>query len=335
MIFTTFVAPRGDDDQWQSELLEYSWAQSGQPGELVRLVGIRPGQDLPKHALARTEPTLLWTKHPYIDDSYPGYNVPAGLLEWLNREALDATVLLLEIGSVLKAPLATEVGPGSAMAQTWEQLPSGEGPFGLPTVYDPLRAYCVNRELSLPQVQLPLMIHSSDLYTLCPRWLELMGLIRATVDTNAVPPSHPLRVALAIAAAEYDIALSATDFSDQVIAAEDGGRQFIAYTDRFEQERAAGAHLSSLRPKPKPGVRQARVVDQWYLELSSPYGLINLNVSAGAIWSLCDGERSLQDITEALAQQYQLPIDTLSADVSQAAMMLRTMGAINLERVLP
>lgn len=331
MIFTVFVSENDPDQQRKAELLEYSWLRSQQAGELVRLVPTLPQEPSPSHILAQVERSLCWTEHPYLDDKYPGYNVPAAVLEWLQREPVDATVLLLESGSVLNKAFSQEVGPGKPLAHRWENFPEGEGPFQLPESYAPLRAYCVRRDLSLPRLQLPLLIHSSDLFKICARWLEMMGIIRSCPDVSGTPPASALNVALAIALAEYTLEVEFTDLTDHVIEPENGGRQFLDYNDQYMAARACGEHLDGLLPTRKPGVRQACVQDQWYLELGSPPVLMTLNTSAAEIWKLCDGQRTLADIVRKLQAKYQIPLVDMVGDVTDAAKILRSQGAINLE----
>lgn len=206
MIITVFVTTHSAGDQWRAELLEHSWLESGQPGELVRLVACPAGAALPRHGAARVVRTLPYDPHPYIGDSFPGYNSPAALLEWLVTEPVDASLLVLDPNSVLLRPVSDEVGPGEAMGRPWDGWPAGDGPFGLAEAYAPLRAFCVNRELEPPRVGLPLLIHSDDLRRLAARWLELTALIRGSTPEDAAPSDAAPRVAYTVAAAEYRIA---------------------------------------------------------------------------------------------------------------------------------
>ena len=284
--------------------------------------------------LARVEQTRSWARHPYIEDQYAGYDLPAALMQWLLREPLDATIFLMDPQSILVGAIDHEVAPGQAMGHHWQNFPVGEGPFNLPSIYTALRAYCVKRELDLPKVQFPLLIHSKDLLKLAPRWLELVGIIRAAADTESEPPGNTVKIAFAIAAAEYQISVTPNDFLASVIEAEDGGKRFQDYCDQYDADVASGQALGLLRPIRRPGVRQARVLDQWYLELSSHGSTVSLNPSAGAIWGLCDGHRTLLDIAQELHAQYDVPIEAMAHDVTQAAKMLRLEGALDLERVI-
>lgn len=331
MILSVFVTGNSADEQWQAELLEHSWQQCGQSGELVRLVTCPADVPLPLHTLARVESTLSWTEHPYIDDTYPGYDLPAALLQWLWRERLDATILLLDAGSILRQSIHQEVAPGEAIAHQWANFPSGEGPFKLPLAYADLQAYCVNRELSLPQVQLPLLMHSSDLLKLSARWLELVGIIRHAGCASKEPPANAVRVAFAIAAAEYRVAPAPMDLAAIIIESDNGGRDFLDYCDEFETSRSTSDYLRHLRPLRRPGVRQGQVLEQIYLQLGTSLQLKTLNSSAAAIWQLSDGKRTLMDIVQTLQAIYEIPVETMAADVVQGAKLLRFEGAIYLE----
>jgi len=333
MIFSVFVTGNSASEQVQSDMLEYYWSKSGQAGELVRLIAAPPGTEKPLHALARVDVTLPWADHPYIDDVYPGYDLPASLLQWLWQEQLDATILLLDAGSIPLQGMDREVSPGKAVAHAWDNFPRGDGPFGLSSAYQNLQGYCVNRELPLEAVQLPLLIHSSDLLQLTPRWLELTGILRQTVDENAGPPGTSLKIALAIAAAEHQVTFRVEDLSGHVLAAEDGGRDFLARCEEFEAARSSGDFLAYLLPIRRPGALQGRVLDQVYLDTGSK-DLKKLNLSAAAIWDLCDGQRNLLEIARILQARYDIPLETMAADVLQGVKLMRNEGALGLESVI-
>jgi hypothetical protein len=372
MIHTVFVTGNSATEQWQAELLEHSWHQAGQPGELVRLLACPPGTSPPHHNLARVVTTSSWHNHPYLADHYAGYNLPGALLEWLLKERVDATILLLDVDSILLESINEEVAPGGAMGNAWKDMPQGDGPFGLPLEYIDLQAYCVNRALTLPQIEFPVLIHSSDLRKLAARWLELTGIIRHSVRFGAKPPCDAVKVGYAIAASEYRIqhasrklantgsdrkavcpvltyqqpiesaqghpifdarthALGSTVSS--VKPAHGAGREFISRLRRFESERESGEYLKYLRPVRRPGVREARVMDQMLLDIRVPPGALTLNPSAAAVWQLCNGQNTLGDIAQVLSKKFNVPTTTMNIDIASAAAMLRGDGAIDLERV--
>ena len=207
MIYTVFCPGAASVEMaWQSELLGYSWGRARQAGELVQLVPRKGGTTAPCHPLARVVETQSWSRHPYTADLYPPYEKAAALLEWLFVEKIEGTVLLLEPTSVFRRPLSEEVRPGGARGTAWSALPRGDGPFGLGAPFAFLSQVCVDRDLELAPIQLPVLIHSTDLRRIVARWLELMSIIRAETERTA-SGAHPDadKVAYAIAAAEARI----------------------------------------------------------------------------------------------------------------------------------
>ena len=207
MIYTVFCPGAATVEMaWQSELLGYSWGRARQPGELVQLVPRKTATVAPCHPLARVIETQSWSRHPYTADLYPPYEKAAALLEWLFVEKIEGTVLLLEPTSVFRRPISDEVRPGGARATAWPELPRGDGPFGLGAAFAFLSEFCVDRELEVAPVQLPVLIHSTDLRRIVARWLELMSIIRTETEgtaSGALPDAD--KVAYAIAAAEARI----------------------------------------------------------------------------------------------------------------------------------
>jgi len=209
-VVITTVFCNSNEPEWRAELLEYSWGRARQPGELVRLVAESPSP--PSHRHARVVPTTAWSPHPYTGDVYPPYQRAGGVLEWLFTEQPDGTILLVEPTTVFRAAVNDEVRPGGAKATArsvsdgWDGRSQGNGPFGLGPTFAFLEKYCVDRDLELDAVRLPLLIHSKDLRKIAARWLELMSLIRAEA---ARAQDRPLKdadeVAYLIAAAEAHV----------------------------------------------------------------------------------------------------------------------------------
>lgn len=231
MIVTVFCSPNNATNAWRADLLEHTWRAGEQPGALVRLAPTPPGATLPNHRHARVEPTLPWNPHPYTQDSYPGTNLPGALLEWLHREPIDATLLVLDDFSVFRSlalhepalhepglqdhttrVVVEEVAPGQAFGTPWDLHPAGAlaegeetGPFGLDPGFEPLRQIAVNHRIVLPRVTFPVVIHSRDLRKIAARWLELTTFLRIRYQAvhGRLAVAHQL--AYTIAAAEYRI----------------------------------------------------------------------------------------------------------------------------------
>jgi coenzyme PQQ biosynthesis protein PqqD len=57
-----------------------------------------------------------------------------------------------------------------------------------------------------------------------------------------------------------------------------------------------------------------------------PEGVVELSASAAAIAESIDGTRTLEGITETLAQTYDAPLETLRVDVAEFCEALRARG---------
>ena len=87
------------------------------------------------------------------------------------------------------------------------------------------------------------------------------------------------------------------------------------------------------RPRRRFGVREAVILDRMLLEIPGLADPLVLNSSAAAIWKLCDNRRSLADIADTLEQRFEIPRETLCADVEFAINQLHRDGALDLEAV--
>lgn len=371
MIYTVFSTSANPRMQWQSELLEYSWGRVEQPGELVRLVAAAPGEALPRHRLARVVETSSWWPHPYTSDPYLPYNKAASLLEWLVGESIEGTVLLLEPDCVFRGAVTTEVEPGRALATAWPELPrETEGPFGLGASYRHLDQFCVLRTLELSAVQLPLLIHSSDLRKLAARWLELTGIIRS--EMALVPPGardDADDVAYVVAAAEAHLPHDVVDLAvemgvshsespilhyrrpiesstGEVVwdkrayqawqpveperAANGSGRELLERLAEFVTLQEAGGEIAFLRLHRRKGVREGRVLDQTLLEIPGRSDTLSLNPSAAAIWQLCDGKHSLTELARALEARFEMEPGSLRDETASVIGRLEEVGALEL-----
>ncbi|MEJ8567675.1 PqqD family protein [Elongatibacter sediminis] len=374
MIITVFVSTHSAGDQWRAELLEQAWLESGQPGELLRLVAAPANAALPMHGTARVVRTLPYDPHPYLPDRFSGYKLPAALLEWLVRESVDASLLLLDLESVLLQPLDDEAEPGGAVGHRWSDWPEGEGPFGLAEDFTGLQAWCVNRTLEPPRVTFPVMIHSTDLRKMAARWLELTGLIRNLISPDSELANQAHQVAYAVAAAEYRIphrakklAAASTDrragapvldYGQPIVSARKetvwdaatyrpwtrpdataaragAGRDFLSFLEDYVTRRESGALLATRRPRRCHGVREARLPDRMVLEVPGAEELLQLNASAGAIWNLCDNQRTLADIADVLQEQFEVPGDVVCDDVERTVIELHSQGALELDKASP
>jgi hypothetical protein len=368
VIHTVFCAAATEVGQWQAELLEYSWRRTRQTGELVRLVAVGAGEPLPRHRHARVLGTLPWSPHPYTGDDFPAYNRAASVLEWLFRERIDGTVLLLDPDCILRAPVQMEMRPGQALATPWPELHlSDEEPFGLGPDFAFLHRFCVNRSLAIRPVTLPILIHSHDLRRIAVRWLELTGIIRCERQADLVANAD--LIAYAIAAAEAEVAHEVGELGMHALAGSNDapivsyrdairsgrgeivwdkrtyapwekpepararpgpGRELLLVLEEFAEQRESGSELRLLHPQRRKGVREARVLDRMLLEIPDRPGSLALNASAAAIWELCDDQRNLAEITGALEARFGASPGSLRRDVESAVDHLESVGALHL-----
>ena len=369
MIYTVFIAAADPAIQWQCDLLDYSWGKAAQPGELVRLAPAGKDDALPIQRLARVVRTHVWSPHPYTGDVFPAYNQAAALFEWLHSEPVDGTVLLLELDSVIRAPITREVAPGQALGTPWSELQqAGPGPFGLGSAFAFLEQFCVNRALIAPAVTRPVLLHTIDLRKLVARWLELMGIMRCEQGAghNA---DQTERLGFAVASAEAHLHYIPTDFAQateadsanapilcygQPVCSPDGEviwdkrhyqpwhsvtaervhgsaeRAFLNLLNSYVELYQSGGDLAFLSAHRRCGIREGKVCDQTILEIPGRADTLALNASAAAIWSLCDGRRSLAHVVSQLEQRHHLPPGHLIGDVLTITRRLTEVGALEL-----
>ncbi|KAJ8750057.1 hypothetical protein K2173_013972 [Erythroxylum novogranatense] len=104
-IFSTECTPYFD---WQTVGLVHSFHQSGQPGNLTRLLSCTD-EDLKQyrgHDLAPTHYVPSMSRHPLTGDWYPAINKPAAVVHWLNHADVDAEfIVILDADMILRAPI--------------------------------------------------------------------------------------------------------------------------------------------------------------------------------------------------------------------------------------
>lgn len=82
------------------------------------------------------------------------------------------------------------------------------------------------------------------------------------------------------------------------------------------------------RPRPLAGLVECPVQDELLLYDPRSQRAVALNVSARAIWALCDGRHSAADMAVALGECVGLPPDALAGDVDRAIAALRDAGCL-------
>ena len=84
------------------------------------------------------------------------------------------------------------------------------------------------------------------------------------------------------------------------------------------------------RPIPRPGVRDFPLGDNVLLYDSTGETAHALNVPARAVWELCDGTRTISDISHELAELVDVSLETVQPDVMAAVGQFVHLGLIDL-----
>jgi hypothetical protein len=161
---------------WQCQVLIHTWRSVGQPGEFVRLVADPDRGAVPDHVHARVVTTRAPNTHPDTGDEYPPYNRLFSLLEWLRTERPVGTVLILDPDMVFRAPVRARATRGTAVVQSWLDFAPTSAPVSVVAEATGVPA------TDLPAVTWPMLIHTSDLERILPRWIELTSAVRQAVD---------------------------------------------------------------------------------------------------------------------------------------------------------
>lgn len=106
------------------------------------------------------------------------------------------------------------------------------------------------------------------------------------------------------------------------------GRDFIAllngFVDSLPIDRSQFTKLS--QPAKRANVKEGILLDQTLLEVPEEGLNLWLNETGFAVWQLCDGDTTVEEICNVLGQQYEADADTLFNDVLATVHSLRTSG---------
>jgi len=88
--------------------------------------------------------------------------------------------------------------------------------------------------------------------------------------------------------------------------------------------------MPSSLPKPRqlPGIVTSEVLDELVAYVPASSQAVSLNVSARAIWELCDGSRTVDDICNELSEPAGMPPEGLRRDVQAAIDQMRDLGLL-------
>jgi hypothetical protein len=73
----------------------------------------------------------------------------------------------------------------------------------------------------------------------------------------------------------------------------------------------------SARPLPRPDLTTAELDGETVVYDPSNGQVHQLNATATLVWSLCDGERSVDDLARLVAESYAIPLDEARGDVAE------------------
>lgn len=172
-VFSTECSPYFD---WQTLGLVHSFNQSGQPGEITRLLSCTD-EDLKQYKgrdLAPTHYVPSMSRHPLTGDWYPAINKPAAVVHWINHVKTDAEyIVILDADMIMRGPITP-----------WEYNAAKGRPVSTP--YDYLIG-CDN-ELAKIHTRHPelcdkvggvIIMHIMDLRKFAMRWLHKTEEVRA------------------------------------------------------------------------------------------------------------------------------------------------------------
>jgi hypothetical protein len=87
--------------------------------------------------------------------------------------------------------------------------------------------------------------------------------------------------------------------------------------------------ILSDKPKQKAGYRMEMIEDELLLYHLDETRILYLNQTASLIWRLCDGQRTVGEITTLLGEAYPESAGTIADDVQKTLQQFLEFGAIN------
>lgn len=123
-------------------------------------------------------------------------------------------------------------------------------------------------------------------------------------------------------------ALGATDRERRDVTDDDAERRRVRVMDDQPSFRD-GPRQPTARPARRDHVREYRLGDELLLYVPQGETAHALNASAASIWELCDGIRTVDDISRELGQFLGCPGEALLANVSLAVAQLAELGLVD------
>lgn len=178
-IHTIFSTECSSYFDWQTVGLVHSFYQSGQPGNITRLLSCTD-EDLKQykgHHLAPTHYVPSMSRHPLTGDWYPAINKPAAVLHWLNHVKTDAEyIVILDADMIMRGPITP-----------WEFKADRKRPVSTPYGYligcdNELAKLHTRHPEACDKVGGVIVMHINDLRRFALLWLHKTEEVRA--DTS-------------------------------------------------------------------------------------------------------------------------------------------------------
>jgi hypothetical protein len=85
------------------------------------------------------------------------------------------------------------------------------------------------------------------------------------------------------------------------------------------------------RPQCLQGTQAHHLLDEMVLYSSERNLAVSLNRTARAIWELCDGRRTIREISRQLEKKFKCPESSLAAEVGDSILRLRDLKLLELK----
>ncbi|KAL9227047.1 hypothetical protein vseg_002788 [Gypsophila vaccaria] len=181
-IHTVFSAECTPYFDWQTVGLVHSFHQSGQPGNITRLLSCTEEElkSYEGHDLAPTHNVPSMSIHPLTGDRYPAINKPAGVLHWIHHAEIDAEyIVILDADMIMRGTITP-----------WEFKAARGRPVAAPYSYligcDNILAKLHTRNPEgCDKVGGVIIMHIDDLRKLAMHWLLKSEEVRADKEHYA------------------------------------------------------------------------------------------------------------------------------------------------------
>jgi hypothetical protein len=177
-IITSFEV--GEYQNWQMELLYYSYQVCRQPGLFTVLASLKSGVQLPKFPDGiEVIPTRWVTKNVITGDRYPPYNKPASFCDYFSaRTPQDEYLLLLDPDMVFVRAWSAPFDPPVPVAEdTGYMDPSSRVGKRI------IARHCQKNKEAVQPIGFPILIHEHQLRWIVDRWHILTEEMRQSKET--------------------------------------------------------------------------------------------------------------------------------------------------------